>query len=91
MEKKFIYIPKNVCSREMNLIIDGNIIKNVQIVGGCSGNTQGICKLVKNRKIDEVIKLLKDINCNGRGTSCPDQLAIALLKIKNGELKSTNE
>ena len=46
------------------------------------GNTQGISALVKNRNIDEVIDLLKGIDCGGRGTSCPDQLALALTAYK---------
>ena len=58
-------------------------IKNVTIVGGCAGNTAGVSSLIKGMKIDEAIKRLKGIQCGNRGTSCPDQLAIALEKVKN--------
>lgn len=55
----------------------------VQFVGGCSGNTQGIAALVAGMKINEAISRLEGIDCAGRGTSCPDQLAKALRKIAN--------
>lgn len=71
-----------VCSSKIILDIEGDIIKSAKIIGGCPGNTQGVCRLVENRNIDEVINLLKDINCGIRGTSCPDQLALALIKYK---------
>ena len=58
--------------------LDGDVIKHVEFVGGCAGNTQGVAKLVEGMDIHEVIKRLKGIDCNGRGTSCPDQLAQAL-------------
>lgn len=76
------YIPKGVCSRQINIEVEGNIIKSVQFVGGCNGNTQGISSLVRGMDIDEAIARLDGINCNGRGTSCPDQLAQALKSIK---------
>ena len=58
-----------------------NKVTNVQFVGGCTGNTQGVARLAEGRNIDEVIALLKGIQCRG-GTSCPDQLARALEEIK---------
>ncbi len=76
------YEPKGVCSMEMDIEVDGDIIKSVEIIGGCAGNTQGVAALVAGMKIDEAIKRLKGIDCRGRGTSCPDQLAIALEEIK---------
>ncbi len=72
------YTPKGVCSRQITVEIDGDTIKEVKFTGGCNGNTQGVASLTKGRKVSEVIKLLEGINCNGRGTSCPDQLAKAL-------------
>ena len=56
---------------------------HVQFVGGCSGNTHGIATLVAGMKINEAISRLEGIDCAGRGTSCPDQLAKALRKIAN--------
>ncbi len=76
------YEPKDVCSREMDIDVEGNTIKSVKITGGCDGNTQGVSILVAGMNIDDAIRKLKGIDCRGRGTSCPDQLARALEKIK---------
>lgn len=76
------YTPKGVCSRQINIEVEDNIIKSVQFVGGCHGNTQGISALIKGMDIDEAISRLDGIDCRGRGTSCPDQLAQALKSIK---------
>ena len=76
------YEPKGVCSREMIIDVENEIIKSVQIIGGCAGNTKGVSVLVEGMNIDEAIKKLRGIDCRGRGTSCPDQLAIPLEKIK---------
>ena len=70
--------PQGVCSREMIIEIEGDIIQNVTIIGGCAGNTVGISHLIRGMKVDEAIKRLKGIPCGSRGTSCPDQLARAL-------------
>lgn len=80
----FKYKTKGVCSREITIDIDENnkTINEVSFFGGCNGNLQGISALVKGKGIDEVINTLKGINCNFKGTSCPDQLATALEQIK---------
>lgn len=75
---KISYTPKGVCSRQINVEVEDGIVKNVQFVGGCNGNTQGVAKLAIGRPAKEVIELLEGTNCNGRGTSCPDQLTKAL-------------
>ena len=72
------YTTKGTCSRLIKFDVDGDKVKDVQFVMGCNGNTQGVAKLVEGMDIHEVIKRLKGIDCNGRGTSCPDQLAKAL-------------
>ena len=72
------YTPRGVCSRKIIAEVEDGIVKSVQFVGGCNGNTQGISKLVAGMKVEDVIKRLENVNCNGRGTSCPDQLANAL-------------
>lgn len=72
------YTPKGVCSRKIEIDIENGIINKVRFVGGCNGNTQGISKLVEGMKAEDVISRLEGVNCNGRGTSCPDQLAQAL-------------
>ena len=80
---EYTYEPKGVCSYEMVINIDGDTIKKVNIKGGCAGNTVGVSRLVEGMNIDEAIKRLKGIPCGMRGTSCPDQLAIALEEIRN--------
>lgn len=72
------YTPKGVCSRKIEIDIENGIINKVRFVGGCNGNTQGISKLVEGMRAEDVISRLEGVNCNGRGTSCPDQLAKAL-------------
>lgn len=74
----FSYDTKGVCTRKITMEIEGDIIKNVEFKGGCNGNAKGICALVKGMKVDDVISRCQNIDCNGRGTSCPDQLAKAL-------------
>lgn len=80
---KYTYFPKGVCSREMVIEVDNGIIKDIEIIGGCDGNLSGISRLVKGQDPDRVIELLKGIDCNGKGTSCPDQLAKALIEMKS--------
>ena len=79
---KYIYTPRGVCSMQMIFEIDGDVVKDLQIIGGCPGNTIGISALVKGRKVDEIIELLRGIQCGNKGTSCPDQVAIALQEYK---------
>ncbi len=80
---EYRYTPSNmVCSHEMIIEVDGDIIKKVTIEGGCAGNTVGVSNLIQGMKIDEAIKRLKGIQCGMKGTSCPDQLAIALEEVK---------
>ncbi len=79
----YTYRTRGTCSREIDFDIDGDTVREVRFIGGCNGNTQGVAALVKDMKIDEVIKRLKGIDCGGKGTSCPDQLAKALEQYKN--------
>ncbi len=79
---EYRYVPEGVCSFEMIFEIDNGIIKKLQIIGGCPGNTVGVSRLVENRKIDDVIKMLKGIPCGEKPTSCPDQVARALEEYK---------
>ncbi len=75
---KYTYEPQGVCSARIDFEVEEGIVKNVRFTRGCNGNTQGISALVEGMNVDEVIRRLKGTNCNGRGTSCPDQLARAL-------------
>ena len=72
------YKTKGVCSREINFEVEDNKVKNVQFVGGFSGNTQGVARLIDGMDIDEAISRIEGIQCGFRPTSCPDQLAQAL-------------
>lgn len=81
---EYRYTPSDrVCSQEMIIEIEGDIVKKVTIVGGCAGNTVGVSSLIQGMKIEEAIQRLKGIPCGFRGTSCPDQLAIALEEAKS--------
>ena len=78
------YKTSGTCSRMINFEVEDNKLKNVEFVGGCAGNTNGICKLVEGMDVDEVITRLKGIQCRNN-TSCPDQLAKALESYKNNK------
>ena len=72
------YGTKGTCSRAIDFdVVDGKVTKT-KFTMGCMGNTQGVASLVEGMEVEEVIKRLKGIDCGGRGTSCPDQLAKAL-------------
>ena len=75
------YKTLGTCSRQILFEVENDAVKNVKFIGGCSGNLQGIAKLVENKNIDDVITLLKGIKCRN-GTSCPDQLSKALEEYK---------
>lgn len=78
----FTYKTSGVCSTEINLEIENNIIKEIEFVRGCQGNLKGISALVKGMNIDEAINKLSGIECGSRSTSCPDQLSKALIEYK---------
>lgn len=73
-----IYKTKGVCSQEMHVELDGDIIKDAKIIGGCNGNTQGVAALIKGMKAEDAIARMEGIQCGFRGTSCPDQMAKAI-------------
>ena len=74
----YTYQPRGVCSRKMTVELDDGIIRDVRIEGGCSGNLQGISRLVIGMPAREAIQRMKGIRCGGKPRSCPDQLALAL-------------
>ena len=80
---KFTYEPQGVCSVRIDFEVEDGIVRNVRFTRGCNGNTQGIGALCEGMRVDDVIARLKGTDCNGRGTSCPDQLARALELSKN--------
>ena len=80
---EYRYIPKGVCSQELIFNIEDGVVKDLKVIGGCSGNLQGISKLVVGLKVDEVIEKLRGIKCGFKPTSCPDQISRALEEYKN--------
>ncbi len=77
------YKTKGTCSAYIDFDVVDNKVYNVKFTGGCNGNLQGIGILTEGMEIDEVIKKLQGVDCHGKGTSCPDQLALALLQYKS--------
>ena len=80
---QYEYKTKGTCSQRILFEIEENKVKNVQFIGGCNGNLQGISKLVEGMDATEVIEKIKGIHCGMKPTSCPDQLATALEKALN--------
>ena len=74
----YTYMTSGTCSRQIDLELDGNIIRNVTFLGGCHGNLQGISKLVEGMTVEEAVGRLRGICCGSKSTSCPDQLSLAL-------------
>ena len=80
---KYVYKPKGVCSKSMTFMMDGNIVREVTIVGGCPGNLLGISRIMKDKSIQEIVDAFQGVRCGGKQTSCPDQIAQALLAYAN--------
>ena len=74
------YKPRRVCPRNIHVAVsdDGSTIERVEFDGGCNGNTKAVAKLVAGKPVDEIVALLEGNDCKGRGTSCADQMTIAL-------------
>ena len=72
------YVPRGVCSRKITIELKDDVIESVKILGGCSGNLQGLSNLLKGINRQEAIRRLEDIRCGMKPTSCPDQIARAL-------------
>ena len=75
---QYEYKTFGTCSQRILFEVEGDIVKNVQFIGGCNGNLKGISSLVEGMKVDEVISRLAGTTCGLKETSCPDQLARAL-------------
>ena len=76
------YKTKGTCSQKIDFRLEDGKIHDVSFTGGCNGNTQGVAKLAEGMPIDVLIERLQGIRCGMRPTSCPDQLARALIKAK---------
>lgn len=83
---KYEFTPKGVCSSKYIIDIDeNNNINSLEVIGGCDGNLKGISNIVKGMNIDKVIDSFLNVECRSKGTSCPDQIARALLSIKQSQ------
>ena len=80
---KISYRPRGVCSRLMEIEVEDGKIVSVRVTGGCSGNLQGISRLIEGMDVDEAIKRMDGIRCGAKPTSCPDQMAQSLKQFKN--------
>lgn len=80
---KLEYRPRGVCSQRIEIDVEDGRIQNVQFTGGCSGNLQGISRLIKGMTVEEVISRVEGIRCGFKPTSCPDQLAQALKQFRD--------
>lgn len=88
---KYDFSPKGVCARRLEFELDGDIVKNVQFMGGCNGNLKALAALTEGMTVDQVCERLKGITCGLKNTSCSDQLAQALAKAQEIEKKKASE
>ena len=77
------YKTSGVCAQQIHLELDGDVIKEVEFIGGCNGNTKGIASLVRGMKAEDAIERMEGITCGFKPTSCPDQLSKALKEALN--------
>ena len=80
MAETIVYNTVGTCSKQIIIEIEDDIVKNIEFIGGCNGNLQGLDRLARGMKITDVIEKLKGIRCGAKATSCPDQLAVGLMK-----------
>ena len=76
------YKTQFTCAMEIDFDLEGDKVTNIEFIGGCNGNLKGICRLITGMPVEQVIKAFKGVDCGGRGTSCPDQIAQALEQAK---------
>ena len=74
----YTYRTKGTCSQQITFDLEDGIVKNIEFLGGCNGNLKAISKLIEGMECEKVISLLRGNDCRGRGTSCADQLTIAI-------------
>ena len=72
--------PRGTCSTKITFSLEGGVVTALRYEGGCSGNLQGLSRLAVGRRAEELVEILQGIDCDRKGTSCPDQLAKALQK-----------
>ncbi|MDO5331333.1 MAG: TIGR03905 family TSCPD domain-containing protein [Bacillota bacterium] len=69
-----------VCAQQIDFDLEGNVVKNIKFYGGCNGNLKAVSKLVDGMTVEQIEEKLKGNTCGMKGTSCADQLAIAVRK-----------
>ncbi len=84
-ETRIKYKPDSVCAREISFIIRDNAVHDIQFEGGCSGNSKGLSRILEGMPVEDITKRLSGVTCGHKKTSCPDQLAKALLLHGKGE------
>lgn len=75
---KYTYKPERVCAQQIDFDLEGNIVKNISFYGGCNGNLKAVSKLLEGQTVEYIEEKLRGNTCGGKGTSCADQLAIAV-------------
>jgi len=75
---RFTYQTWGTCSKFIEFNVENDIVSDVRFIGGCNGNLQAVSRLVEGLTTQQVIDTLRGINCNGKGTSCGDQLSLAV-------------
>ena len=75
---EYNYKPKGTCSTNIKLKIKGDILEDIEVMNGCPGNLEGIRRLIMGMKLTDIVEKLEGVDCRGRGTSCPDQIACAI-------------
>ena len=87
--KTFQFRTQGTCCQLIQVSIQGDKVVSAEFFGGCNGNLKGIANLIQNMSIDDVITKLTGIKCGAKPTSCPDQLAQALMLYKNSAQKAS--
>ena len=75
---RYEFRPSGTCSQKIVFDLDGDIVSNVQVIGGCSGNLKGISNLIEGMHVNDIYTKLAGIRCQSKATSCPDQIALAV-------------
>ncbi len=81
--KKIVYKTVGTCSQVIEVSGENGCVVDVRFYGGCNGNLQGISSLVRGMRYEDVLERLNGISCNGKPTSCPDQLCRAIEQLMN--------
>jgi len=84
---RYNYRTQMVCSQLISFDLEDNVVSNIEFLGGCNGNLKAISKLVNGWTVEKIEEYLRGNLCGQRPTSCADQLARAVRKAYDGELK----